>query len=196
MTVLKRPMIVEPWHPDLLSRKFIEELFSGLTTNESRRFIEVNPSDIRGNPPLIKVGEIVKSKSPQNGVVLETYLVERWLNRKGGTWSADQIIAARPNSYEQHCLVKWLPKKRLKDTFSEALIVPASSLQSISKEVDALRAKTEASLKKLKALEEGSDILASYYKEFVNTPKSEIPVTSWPSDWQSFFDSAGKVSNS
>lgn len=152
--------IVEAWHPDIISKDFVSNLFSGKNKYEAKRYVEKNPCDVRGAPVAFVAGEWVghKNKTIQ-GVVLETYLTERWVN-KDGKYS----LKGRPHQYELSCLVKWAPKLRPKNSLPETEIISATSLKSISTQIKLLESK-------LKVYTSNSEKLSKYYEEHLREEK-------------------------
>ncbi len=155
---MSKTQIVEPWHPDLVSKEFLNNLFSGRAKYEARRYVEKNPKEVRGVPATFHEGDWVyeKSKPAVHGVILETYLTERWVNREreGGTPS----LRSRPYQYELSCLVKWVPKSRPKDSQPETVIVSAAGLKSLTDQIKTLE-------NKLKRYTVNGTMLAKYYEE-------------------------------
>jgi hypothetical protein len=167
---MKRPTIVEPWHPDILSRKFLDDMFAGRM--DARRYIDINPNDMRGLPVMVKPGNIVKmrrSSGSAMGVVLETYLAEVWQNR-----NTEKIAQARPQAYDLMCMIKWTAKRRTKaEAGIDAEMISAGMLTVVSDESKQLKVKIQELQKKLLQVESSFGALNEYYAEFI---KSETAV--------------------
>ena len=176
MIDIQRPTIVEPWHPDLLSKKFFEELFK--SNMNGNRFIEINPTDVRGlnggtSKPPFNVGEIIKTRKTNSefGVILETYLVEKW-----NIQSINDPIKARPYSYDLMCVIKWANKNIFKlDKKQETQIVPFGTIQSASSEIQSLKLKIESSQRKLALMEADVKPLMEFYSEFSKSNNLLMP---------------------